>query len=359
MALYDSSFNEELATWEPDGDLLEGYYHFFEAGMHLAIMPVARVHMDYLPIVYAGAIVFYPAGSVDLAALNVIPFDKNTTSLAELQSSASQVDVDMLERHTLVVLPCSFNWNIVIRGSHTDHLEFIRTLSERIDYTCFNFIRYALCRLEPIDCLPGRAGQNNDNPMMAGVLLYNHELREGRIIGGAAFTHCITTGLGLPLTSISLSRFPTNGEVGRLVQHALSLYTSVLEANDATYRFIQALSLLEFFAYPGEYRQFKDVKRIVARYVTQDPNIYATLLERFNELTGKKDAAGTTIGYRTRIVHNGERLEQILPQRTDRRALFLELDKYIRCVLDHMIAHSELAYDDYKLKMPSAPEHVD
>ena len=44
-------------------------------------------------------------------------------------------------------------------------------------------------------------------------------------------------------------------------------------------------------------------------------------------LTGKKDPiTNEHIGYRTRIVHLGNRLDQLLPEASDRVALFEELD---------------------------------
>jgi hypothetical protein len=73
-------------------------------------------------------------------------------------------------------------------------------------------------------------------------------------------------------------------------------------------KFVQALTLLEFLADPRDYRKFEDVKKIVARYVATTREEYARILERFLELTGKKDPTTQLfIGYHTRIIHIGER----------------------------------------------------
>ena len=56
---------------------------------------------------------------------------------------------------------------------------------------------------------------------------------------------------------------------------------------------------------------------------------------------------GRNIGYRTRVVHMGETIESLVPSRQALRELFLELDGYIRPVMDHMIEHSELSLEDY------------
>jgi hypothetical protein len=116
--------------------------------------------------------------------------------------------------------------------------------------------------------------------MMAGALLYSHVEREARLIGGDAFTHFITRGLGLPIESIDHTLFPRNGETGRIVNHALMLYRDVLEASSSTSQFVQCLSLLEFLVDPESYCQFDKVRKIVARYVAANQSEYNKLLER-------------------------------------------------------------------------------
>ena len=113
-------------------------------------------------------------------------------------------------------------------------------------------------------------------------------------------------------------------------------------------RFIQALSLLEFLAHPDEYKKFEEVKKVIARHIAKDTREYQKLLERFFELTGKKDSAtNKVIGYRTRVIHMGENIESIVPDKNDRKLLFVELQTYIKAVIDHMISHSHLAWQEY------------
>lgn len=208
-----------------EGDLLRDYEVIESVdGCHLVVMPIIRVHIDSLPIRYPGGFSFYPDGVANLDALNVIPNRRDSGSLSEECSEASGITQQVLDHHPLVVFPCRFEWQSFLQSSQPSRLEFIRNLSESVDRLCLDFARYRLCRLEPIDCLPGRAGQIMDNPMMAGALLYNPHLHEARIIGGDPFTHYLTRGLGLPLEPIEHSQFPKNGEVGQIVQHALPVH---------------------------------------------------------------------------------------------------------------------------------------
>jgi hypothetical protein len=203
-----------------EGDLLPAFEWFLHNGANLAFMPIARLRVER-PVVFPGAITFYPPGEADLDQLNLIPNRDDTTSLAECCSAASGITRDLLERHPLIVFPCRFDWQAFRHSGHKSHLEFIRRLSEEIDRRCLDFVRYRSCRLEPIDDLPAHAGQVASNHMMAGALLYSGALREARIIGGAAFTHYLTRGLGLPLDQVEWDAFPRDGEVGRIVNHAL------------------------------------------------------------------------------------------------------------------------------------------
>jgi hypothetical protein len=166
--------------------------------------------------------------------------------------------------------------------------------------------------------------------------------------GGAAFSFAFTGSVGIGLNQPEWQSFPSEGEVGKIVYHALTLYSTMLEANSDTQRFVQALSLLEFLAFPSDYKAFDDVKKVVARYIATDQGSYNRVLERFFELTGKKDpTTGQIVGFRTRIVHIGDRIESLVPNPKERRKLFAELDGYIRPVIDHMIEHSEIGFDEY------------
>jgi hypothetical protein len=186
-----------------EGSVLRECGTWLRPGTHLVVMPVARVTLEY-PVEFPGPTIFYPPGVADLASLNVVPNDPKTRSLAEHCSAASRIDRETIEQHVTVALPAPFDWDALFRSTHKAHMDFIRSLSEAVDDACLNLIRYRLCRIEPVDELPGRAGQLDSNHMMAGALLYNAARQQARIIGGAAFTHFITRGLGLPVGELPL-----------------------------------------------------------------------------------------------------------------------------------------------------------
>jgi hypothetical protein len=332
---------------ELEGHLLREIGPGLGLGTHLVVMPITRVTLEF-PVGFPKHTRIYPPGIANLEMLKILEDDDISRSLAGFQSQASGVDQNALNRHATVAFPYTFEWDALWSMNHKNQLEFLRFLSEQADVNCLDLIRYRLCSIDMADTLPGRAGQLGSNHMMAGVLLYNASRNEGRIIGGDAFSYIITKGLGLPIEDIPYDEFPGDGEVGHLAQYGLGLYSAMLETGNPTVKFAQALALLEFLAEPSTYTKFKDVAKIIARYIAKDNEEYTRLLDRFMELTGKKDPiTGEFTGYRTRIMHLGGRIELLVPKLADRLDLFRELDGYIRPVLDHMIAHSELPYDEY------------
>lgn len=218
---------------------------------HLALMPIPRVHLSCDPIQYAGGVIFYPPGIVDMSGLQITSPDKNSRSLAVHLSAISGVDLDTVCQHATVAFPAPFDWASMMNTGHAGHMELIRRLSEHVDEICLDFLRYRLCSIDRLDALPGRAGQLQSNHMMASAVLYNAARCEGRIIAGSAFTHFIVRGLGLPLEPIRDDGLPGDGEVGLIARRALALYRLLLEADAQTTKLIQALALLDFMACPS------------------------------------------------------------------------------------------------------------
>jgi hypothetical protein len=349
LATLNSMGSDYRVVTEPKGDLAIDYDEVLQLGYDLAIMPVARLELKY-PISFPGMMTFYPPGVVALDELGIILNDENSPSLAERSSYCSRIDQHVFETHPLVAFPCWFDWEAFTNASHQVHLEFIRSLSDIVDDECFNLVRYRQCPIEPVHALPGKAGQTNTNPMMSGAMLFHFPDMEARIIGGDAFTHIVTRGLGLSLNSMDNNSFPKDGEVGRIVRHALALYAAIIEANNPTGKFMQCVSLLEHLASLGyeRHKPFKEAKANIVRYLTNDKTESDRIKARLFELWGKTDEQGRPLGYRTRIVHKGERLEEILPGISQREELFRELRHYVSRVIDHMIQHSEISWDNYK-----------
>jgi hypothetical protein len=66
---------------DTDSDMLRDCGLWLKRGIHLAVMPIARVTLD-VPIKFGEGVFMYPACIADLNALNIVPNDEKTSSLA-------------------------------------------------------------------------------------------------------------------------------------------------------------------------------------------------------------------------------------------------------------------------------------
>jgi hypothetical protein len=322
------------------GNVIDSYRWFFDNGWQLAVLPLTRVKIIN-PLFFPNGGAIFPPQVAQLDALHPRSNRRDSEDRAELCSAVSGIELSTLEQHPVVVLPCRFNWESFIKAGHREQLGLVRELSELVDGTFLDFMRYWKCRLDSTDALPSHAGQTKSNPRMAGALVYDANARESRIIGGAAFTHAITDGLGMAMTQPEWNEMATAGEVGNIVEHGLFLYANALESPSQTAKFMQAVALLDYLAFPSEFRPLKKVRAVVVRYAAKTPQEHDRLTKRF-----QNDLFGPT-GYRTQIVHNGKRLEHLIPSRHDRDALFRELDGYVRNLVGDMINHSEMTWAEY------------
>jgi hypothetical protein len=341
------------------GDLKTVYQWYFDRGNLLAVMPCSRLQVRRIRT-FPGGYLFFPVGFLDLQQWNIHRNSESSRVLSEVQSAASRVDEHVFNSYPLVAFPVQgLDWQELLSASHKEHLSIIRQLSESVDSNCLDYARFKTCSLKHCEGLPCQAGQVADsNMMMAGLALYSPNENEGRIVAGAAFNHCVTQGLGMTLEQYEWDKLPAWGETGQIARRGLRMYSELLYAGTQTSKFVQTMSLFEFLAYPDQFAKMEEVKKLIARYSapTQTPE-YERILTRFLDLTGREEktvdpTTGKTIrkhlGFRTRIVHLGERLEQIVPSERDRNLLFAELQSYLMPVLQHMIQHSSSTFDEYK-----------
>lgn len=328
------------------GEILSAYSFFTDRNIPLVIMPLTKA-ISVRPIHYPNGITYYPPGTANLEGIDTVDTPSEPTGALPPTLAQPFTTLDNLSKHGLLIFPVALAPALIARADHDFHLELIRRLSEEVDKVCLNFVRYYTCTLDKPHSIPARAGQTDTDPAMSMCLVYDPEQKTSRIYGGAAFPFAFI-GTGIWLKQPEWPNFPGDGEVGHIVQHALSIYAINLEARSDTLRFVQSLSMLEFLAYPTEYKAFEEVKKVIARYIATDQSSYNRILERFFELTGKKDPeTRAIIGLRTRVVHIGDRIESLIPDPAQRRLLFAELDGYIRAVMDHMIQHSDIDFKEY------------
>lgn len=270
---YDTDDYEKIDL----GDLQTAYKKYIEDGFQIAILPISRLATSRSIFLPEG-IMIYPEGRLDLLKYKLTsteisklrekhPSELSISELSSLQSQLTGISIGTLNQYALIVIPIKLSWDTLFNHSHEKHLELISNLSETITQKYLNFFIYKHCKISYAsnDGLPSFPSQTFVNNMSA-VLFVNFNTNEAKLISGAVFNAQATKGLGVALSQPEWDIFPKNGEVGKLVNHAMILYAQIIKTESATSKFVQTLSLLEFLAYPTEYKTFKEVKKVIARY---------------------------------------------------------------------------------------------
>ena len=341
---------------EAEGGVSESALSVFiddlQAGKKLCVLPVPRLLIE-APLEGIDSIRFYPAGTLDIGELRMVSypayelreFDRRGTGhLGWVQSGATNLSPDDLAEQTLAAFTLDVDWERFLAGDHTFHLDLIRTAAERAE-AALDVIRFESCRLDLPETLPGRAGTFDLKNPFSAALFYTLDDHESYIVGGQVVTHLLTAGLGLEISAPPSIRRIGTGEVGNIARHGLRMLSAAMEANTATSKFVQCVSLLDFLAFPGEYKAMKKAKKEIAVHVARSTKEYDDILEDIRKLIGKK-VDNVEHGLRTRIVHYGDRLEDLEPDAKERSKIFLRLQRYIGATLQNLIDMSDQTWPD-------------
>lgn len=349
-------------------NLIDEFREELIPGSYLVVMPISRFEIETQFKI--GPFRFYPSDTVDIKALRPIrnkkisDFDGEIIELEgqdlrEVITSITGADIEIYQSNTLVAYTTNkLNWDEFLLASHEYDLKLIQRLSRDAEKV-MDLIRFCFCRADLIDTLPGQVGTWNGSNGFSSALLYSFDHNESYIIAGSVITHTIVKGIGLELDekqTSSLDKKYSNfinstSEVSSIAKLALAMNTGFLESNSSTTKFVRAMILLEFLAFPdkSKYQTFDKVSTQICYHIASDYQHYLSLKKRFYELTYKKDEeTQQPIGYRERIVHFGHELEDILDNDEIKiKKLMLELQGYIGKVIMHMIDNYKMSWDEF------------
>jgi hypothetical protein len=328
-------------------------------GACLCVMPVPRLFLEDKLGSIEG-FVFYPASTLDLDELRIVwvPADELEKTMAQgrgvvdakgsdlewLKCAASQLSLEHFQKFALVAFTSPINWQLFLSGDHSYHCNLLREMSEHAE-TALDLLRFDFCRLHLPDTLPGRAGTFDFDSPFTGALFYTLEDHESYIVGGQVITHHLVAGLGLEISAPPVITHIGRGEVGNVARRGLSLYSAAMESNSLTSKFVQCMSLLEFLAYPDDYMSMKKVKCEIAAHVANTATEYQMILDDVEWLTSLQDEQGKQIGLRTRIVHQGDRFETLIPDKQTQDTIFGRLERYIGKTLFDLVELSDQSWN--------------
>lgn len=330
---------------------INDFYSQLNEGECLVVMPISRLLLD--EEISISPFRIYPAEALDTRdfKLNSIG-DPQNLGLRELATYLTGFSVKVFENNPAIVFTASLDWDEFLAGDHQYDVALLKRLSAKGE-RLMDVIRFEFCRLDLPDTLPGLSGTWQGAEQYLGAIIYDHQSNSSRLIAGEAIVSTvIMKGLGLQLdSSPKLLLDASQGEVAAIAVHGLTLLSDSMMAGNDTVKFARVMTLLEFLANPNEYENWKSAKGNTICHCCNDEKTYHRLSERFREFTSIEDEKGLQKGYRTLIVHHGKFLEEIIPEETLRKRLFIELQGYVGKVLIDMLHNPSktwLEFENYR-----------
>ncbi|WP_298374633.1 hypothetical protein [Azospirillum sp.] len=330
-------------------------------GKKLCLLPLGRNLLEE-PSELCSGIVAYPPGFFSQKFLNIVSWPEyefleakrkfganidakeviyfEGVDLQWFKSAATQINLNNFLGSTLVCISMDIDWDDFLSpDSHDVHLNLIKRASNKIE-EAMDLIRFHYCSIVLPDTLPGRVGLLDDGPFSCAQF-YNPQDHESYIVGGSILTHNIIRGVGLDMNGVTTFSGIGGGEVGNICRQALRMFSSALEANTETSKFVQCLSILEYLADPSDYLIMKNVKQEIGRHVARTKAEYNEIMEYFKYLTSLKDDNEKQIGLRTNIVHIGKNFEDLVPLEKDRDEILKRIEGFIGITINDFIKNSD------------------
>ncbi len=327
----------------------------------VALVPLPRILLEHR-ITYGTRAVVYPPDEVDVDEFDI---DFTPTELwAEMErtregplewgkAAATQIDRADLAGLPIAALTMHVDWVRVADGEHAYHKRLISDVAETLD-VWLDLVRFTKCRRGLPDTLPGRPGFLDQNQPFSTMVLLNPDRERGFMLAGGVETHAIVGGLGLDHDGPEHYDEICTGEVGNIARRALSMYSRFLEASRPTEQFISGVVLLEFIAFPDEFKQSDKVKTRIATLVARDRSHYNSVSARLRALiTGDQinSPSQPTAGLekvREKLVHHGQRLEAVVPDDVQRRDVLDDIDRFIGISIQRLIDHATDSWSDFE-----------
>jgi hypothetical protein len=341
-----------------ENEILHEIKNLCHPGEQLCLLPISRINIESPQWINEKRFAVFPPYSIDPQSIRVMEWPERTfdmimrnsrdgyvsvegSDLAWLQSGSTKITLDEFFRQSLIACTTQVSWeDFLSPRDHQVHIGAIRSAMTKCE-EILDIIRFERCNLWLPEKLPGRAGLLDDSPFCAG-LFYAPEDHEAYIVAGQIATHRIIVGVGLDLEGVTANSIG-NGQLGKLARHALRLYTSALEADSETSRFVQIMSIIEFLADPDSYTKMADAKKAIARQIAKSRNEYESILSDFFYLSAEKGNPQYNKGLRHNIVHLGKQLED-LTTKEERMSVFRRLSRYVGVPIQQMIQNSECGW---------------
>ena len=267
----------------------------------------------------------------------------NGRDLVGVATSLTKITKSVFLNSDLAIVTCNTEESDSITNAEQCE-SFLRNKSMEV-FNSLNIIRFIYCDLSVPDKLPHVPGYWNNSEGYLGAFILNpngiNKIIAGREMGGA-----VSYGIGIGLESsnvLGMEHHPlleplthaSLGVVGEMIKHALKIYNRAMYLNNETLKFITVMALFEYLGTGDKYTNFKKVRAKLQAHISTNIQEYNKLSEQFQLFTSKKHEE-KNIGYRTKIIHEGALIEDLLPDINDRVDLFRDLTEYTQKIIRGM-----------------------
>ena len=310
----------------------------------IVVLPLSRILIE--TAILDKDICLFPPGEFAVDKLNVVNLGRELPSaltgidLRDKITSITKVDVSVFKDSPIIVFRDDIPYERYMELSHHDDVLLIKRYSEQAD-RLMDIIRFYECDYTIPELLPARLGVWNDR--YSAALVYFPKFRSSMVQAREVENRTCIKGIGLAVSQIenpgiSLLLPMRSGGLVNIAWHALRMNTQVLEAASESLKFIQVMMLLEYLTNPFEFAAFKKRKGNLIAVLTDERKKYHELAE---ELRYYSEVL------RTDLIHNGKRLEDLLPDEDDIKKLFWRLQSLLRDLIEDLFWNLNLSWADY------------
>jgi hypothetical protein len=330
-------------TLDFDGNTADYKEHIFK--YQLIVLPVGRLMINEAFL--HPEICLFPPGefgveSMKLKDLKGLEFNSKPENLRDSITQVTNVDLSVFQNQALIVFKKELKIEKYMSYSHHDDVDLIRECSAFAD-RLLDIIRFYESDITQPEFLPCKPGMW-DNSRYSSMLIYfpgpEMGFIQAREVELKMFSKSIGMDLTMPLHQINnhIMLNSTLGEVGYVTRHALRMNSLLLESEDETMKFAQIMILLDFLGNPHEYMNFKKIKtKLISALATSKTN-YHELSNEFRYYSEE---------LRTEVIHNGKRLENLIPIKEERFSTLKVLQMHIRKIMSHQMDHARMTWVDY------------
>jgi hypothetical protein len=322
----------------------------------IIIIPISRLKIS--KSILSKNICLFPEGYFQIEKINVVflnglPFEKTdigdmkSLDLRDLLTNTTKIDFEVFMTLPIIVFRYDIEVDKYFKSRHQEDSQLIKIFSQKAD-ELLDLLRLHECDYNLPELLPAKPGIWNERYSTA--LIYFPKYKVGNIQAREVEIKTFIKGLGMdffytnlitrhPLLHIDLEEL---GQVGKIAKYALKLNTLIVESDDESMKFMQIMTLFEYLGDPNNYEKFQKLKGKLIACIAKDKNEYHSLSEKFKDYSQQ---------IRTEIIHNAKRLEQIIPKEEERKILFTELRNHVFILIEDLIDHYNLdwqEYDDYR-----------